>query len=141
MKKNMKFAGFTLIELMIVVAVVAILAAIAYPSYQDYVRKSKRSDGKAALLNLELAQEKWRANNATYTDDMTDLGYAGANDQASTDGYYVVDITNGSNTGVAYTATAVGQGDQTNDAEGGTNCSTLTLTFNGSATRTPTACW
>lgn len=37
-------AGFTLIELMIVIAIVGILASIAMPSYRDYVRKSNMAE-------------------------------------------------------------------------------------------------
>lgn len=58
--------GFTLIELMIVVAIVGILAAVVYPSYQDSIIKTKRSEGRAALMQIMQQQERFYTQNNTY---------------------------------------------------------------------------
>ena len=53
MPNRKKQAGFTLIELMIVVAIVGILAAIAIPAYQDYLARSQAAEAPSLLGGLK----------------------------------------------------------------------------------------
>ena len=134
MRKQSK--GFTLIELMITVAVVAILAAVALPAYTDSVRKGKRSDGKAGLVDAASRLEQFYLDNKQYTVNMTSLGYSAANNVSTTDGYYKMTVAAGACGSIAscYTISAVPQGSQADDS-----CATLTL--NSMGIKTPSDCW
>ena len=58
--------GFTLLELMFVVAIIAIIAAFALPSYTEYIRKGKRAEALSAISDIQLREERWRADNPLY---------------------------------------------------------------------------
>lgn len=64
MKK--KQCGFTLIELMIVVVIIGVLASVAYPAYTDSVRKGRRAQARAALLELMQQQERFMTQRNCY---------------------------------------------------------------------------
>ena len=67
----MKYKGFTLIELMIVVAVMGILSMFAMPAYQNYTKRTYISEGlalagiaKLSIVETVAATGMWPLSNA-----------------------------------------------------------------------------
>lgn len=63
-------AGFTLVELMVVVAIIAVLAAIALPTYTSYITKSRRAAAKGCLSEYANYMERYYTTNLNYKKDI-----------------------------------------------------------------------
>jgi type IV pilus assembly protein PilE len=102
-------AGFTLVELMIATSVSGVLASIAYPSYSGAMHKLRRTEALVSMIQLQQAEERWRANNGRYG-SLEEVGVA----SAIAGGNYRLSVDAASAHG--YEATAVATGAQARDA-------------------------
>ena len=68
MKKNKhrKQAGFTLIELMVVVVIIAILAGLVIPRFMGETDKAKQAKAKMQIESLESALKMYKLDNGSY---------------------------------------------------------------------------
>lgn len=150
-----KQAGFTLIEMMIVVAILGIIAAIAIPSYTNFIRKSARTQATTLLSTIAQRQEVYFIANRAYEDldaSPAPLNYSAAIISVDKEGglgaagagLYDVTMTGVYPSATAFTITATAKNAQLAD----TDCRVFRLTntgaqtaFNSVGVNTSAKCW
>jgi len=128
---------------MIVVSIVGIIAGFAYPSYMDQVKKSRRTEGMAALLELADRMERHYADSGSYSQaDGSDMTAAVIYHNHSENAYYLLSIDPGTDE-LQFTAraTPTAKGRQDTDKCGTfiINAQGLTSVSGGSLSRSD--CW
>jgi type IV pilus assembly protein PilE len=126
--------GFTLIELMIAVAVVAILAAIVFPSYALYMKKSRRGDAEATLMDIAQREQQYLIDARAYAPDVVTLYSANTPIPGSVSSYYnvVINAPGGAPPTFAVTATPIAGSPQAGDP---------VLTIDNTGAKTPANVW
>lgn len=103
--KNNKQAGFSLVELMVVVAIIGILASVAIPSVNKYMAKARQSEAKTNLASLYTAEKAFFAEYNTFDPRFGavgftpegalryDVGFTSGINATAGDGYYATPAT------------------------------------------------
>jgi type IV pilus assembly protein PilE len=149
--------GFTLIDLAITVAIIGILSAIAYPNFAESMRKVRRAEARAALMQLMQQQERYYSQYGLYLPfDSDTVTSATANDDAKKIKWWTGTTAKSSAyeiKGVACSATestrnciklvATAGTTKVNSSYADSACGTLALTSTGTKTPDPASskCW
>jgi len=129
-------AGFTLLELMIVVLVIAILASLAMAGYDFAVLKTRRSAAQGCLAEAAQFMERFYTTNLNYQTDLAGVSVSLPRCSADVTPYYTVGFVAGQPTATTFTIAVIPQGGQTKEK----NCGTMTVNEKG--LRTPASdCW
>lgn len=124
-------AGFTLIELVMVVAIVTLLAAIAVPIYSDQARRSARAEVQALITTAATRQTQFLVDRRRYADSMSSLNLSLP---TSLSGKYTIAVATADGPPPTFAITATATGNQAKD-----KCPTIALDNAGN--RTPAGCW
>ena len=118
-------SGLSLTELSVALGIVGLLSAWALPSYSEHQRRTRRMDAQTALIQLQMAQSRWRASHEQYADSLSSLGWPSG---VSAQGHYQLAIDSSSADAYQLSATALGA--QARDEA----CSPMRLALRDSAT-------
>jgi type IV pilus assembly protein PilE len=137
-RSHSRTGGFTLIELMVVVVIVSILMAIAVPSYALFMKKSRRADTEAALMDIAQREQQYLLDQRAYAPDVATLNTTVPVDVSA---YYTIQICQttapcaapgGAPPTFAVIATPIAGSPQAGD---------FTLTIDNTGAKTPTNVW
>ncbi|WP_205394390.1 type IV pilin protein [Xanthomonas hydrangeae] len=139
-KKRANAAGFTLVELMIVVVIIAILAGIAMTNYQSSVVRAKRSAATSCLQSGAQYMERYYTTYMSYSNAANPPALPQCDSGVSNS--YALSLVSAAD-GRAFTITAAPTGQQ---ARADSKCATLTINQVGLRTESGTAtsvsdCW
>jgi prepilin-type N-terminal cleavage/methylation domain-containing protein len=70
MYRSRRNAGFTLVELMIVVGIIGVISAIAIPNFLSYQARSRRSEAYVNISGIVRAQKSYFAEKDTFHDSV-----------------------------------------------------------------------
>jgi type IV pilus assembly protein PilE len=139
-RPRLQVAGFTLVELMIVVAVVSLLALVAVPAYTDAVAKTRRAEARSAIMQAATALERFYTSNNTYTTTLSAAGAKAFSGDTLASSAYTISVaagTSGIISSYVITATPRNWSD--------TPCGALTMTESGAKGESGTSdvayCW
>ena len=69
-------AGFSLVELMVVVAIIGVLAAVAVPNVTKYIAKARQSEAKTNLSSIYTSEKAFYAEYNAYHNMFGAIGYS-----------------------------------------------------------------
>jgi type IV pilus assembly protein PilE len=130
MKQQLR--GVTIVELLIVMTIIGILTAIAFPSYEAYLKRGRRADAQALMMDIASKEHQFLLDARQYTDtigngglNISTTGWACA--ATCTNLFYTITVVPGA-APPSFTITAAVQGPQVGDGN-------LTLDHQGNRTR------
>lgn len=109
-------AGFTLIEILLVVTLVGVLAGIAVPGYQAALEKARVTRAIGDIRTVQNEVQSHGLTNGCFPDTLADIGYAAMRDPwGSAYSYAVLDASPGGGACAACGGACIGRGQARKD--------------------------